>query len=1108
MVVQQALRVLILGDKEERDTIQNCLAQIQRWQISSQWMSHFLPDEEPQFDVCIATQGSQYLHLKHYLSHCPIIAITSAHIPAESGIEVIPPAQLSPLLLETMFRLHLRDPLGVLPSRRTNAGINCAEDSRLLSQKQVFQNLFGAADAVCLVLSPDYKIVGWNLAAEKIYGYSQDAVLGRDYDLLFASPGDHPAFDQDFQLALQGHTLMHREHATITKAGEVRHINWHLTALFDATGTAEGVICCGRDCTEEYLASKNLQPSKHDFSSVFEQSALGIAIIDSEGRIHYANTTFCKQLGFDAITLRSTPFTELLDPDDVGFCVKVLENLGDGSVYHCEQRYIHRDGHPCWFDATFSGIITEKNSRQQILVILQDRSPTESANADLQSHLQLMTTLVTFSQALSRPTVNFFETLGLLGKQLTMDRVLIFRWHWDAHGQVLTYPEMLEQWSTDRVSPSDGEFIQYSLSWWRELMQTGRVIDLGDRQNYPLIEADLQTIDAVSVLGIPIFDFDNDLWGYLLCTRDCVQPRPWTELQLQTLKMAGELIHNYFVRTMAQTDLEASEALYSGIFMHSAEAIFLMRVVAGNKFLFEMVNPTYCQKMGVSVEEVIGKLPEDVFARKLERQLNSALRRCLRIKETIFYEETLNLTQGTQIWQTCLIPIKDRFGRILQVQGSGRDVTQERQAAMLQMRYARHQHLLAALTLKIRQSWQLESMLTTTVEELRKALQADRVIFWELQSSGWGKVVNEAAIANVASMLGLNIPQIAWNRGDFRLFQQGEIQICVDVKLAKFPEEHQQMLLQHQICAYAILPVLMNPLDGSHADEPHLQGLICVQQCREPKVWSVDEINLLRQLTNQISIALNQAALIMRQKHYTEELARSNKQLEQFAYISSHDLQEPLQIVSNYVQLLQRRCVDVLDERSQRYLHHILQGTQHMQTQIQDLLRYSRINTHRQPFKLVDVHQTLAVAIANLQLKINRHQAEIIFPKSLPTVMADPSQLQNVWQNLLSNALKYRGQHPPRIKIECTKNNNKWQFSVQDNGIGIASQYEERIFQIFQRLHTSEEYAGTGIGLAICQRVIETHGGTIWVRSKLGEGSTFSFTLPVDKNHPDICTTK
>jgi signal transduction histidine kinase len=227
-----------------------------------------------------------------------------------------------------------------------------------------------------------------------------------------------------------------------------------------------------------------------------------------------------------------------------------------------------------------------------------------------------------------------------------------------------------------------------------------------------------------------------------------------------------------------------------------------------------------------------------------------------------------------------------------------------------------------------------------------------------------------------------------------------------------------------------------------------------------------------------------------------EELARSNKELEEFAYIASHDLQEPLRMVASYTELLGERYRGKLDDKADRYIGYAVDGARRMQRLINDLLAYARVGSQAKPLLPTDSAAVLEMVVAGLQKVMESSEAKVEHA-DLPGVQADDVQLGQVFQNLIANAIKFRqSERPPRIRVSAESEGDMVRFSVADNGIGMEKEMTGRIFQMFQRLHTREEYEGTGIGLAVAKKVVERHGGRIWFDSVAGEGTTFHFTLP------------
>jgi chemotaxis family two-component system sensor kinase Cph1 len=258
--------------------------------------------------------------------------------------------------------------------------------------------------------------------------------------------------------------------------------------------------------------------------------------------------------------------------------------------------------------------------------------------------------------------------------------------------------------------------------------------------------------------------------------------------------------------------------------------------------------------------------------------------------------------------------------------------------------------------------------------------------------------------------------------------------------------------------------------------------------------WQIAEINAALELRKAIiNIILRQADELAQ---FAQDLERSNAELKKFAYIASHDLQEPLNQVANYVQLLEMRYGTELDEDAKDFINFAVEGVSLMQTLIDDVLAYSRVDVQGIEFQQIDAEQPLQRALSNLRSRIVETGA-IITHDPLPSILADGTQMMQLFQNLIGNAIKFRCEKPPEIHVSVERLEDAWLFAVKDNGIGIAPKFSERIFVIFQRLHTRDEYPGTGMGLAICKKIIECHRGRIWVESELGQGATFYFTIPV-----------
>ncbi|MGQ3411042.1 PAS domain-containing sensor histidine kinase [Natrinema sp. LN54] len=302
-----------------------------------------------------------------------------------------------------------------------------------------------------------------------------------------------------------------------------------------------------------------------------------------------------------------------------------------------------------------------------------------------------------------------------------------------------------------------------------------------------------------------------------------------------------------------------------------------------------------------------------------------------------------------------------------------------------------------------------------------------------------------------------------------------------------------------------------NRFDGpSVVDDPDVRSGITVTVGPATDPWGVldvydtrrrefadHDVDFLESVATILATAIERQRYERQLNETVSDLEASNERLEQFAYAASHDLQEPLRMVSSYLQLIEGRYADELDADGREFIEYAVDGADRMREMIDGLLEYSRIDSQGDPFEPVDLDAVLEDVLTDLQVMIDRQDAEIT-AEALPEVTGDSRQLRQLFQNLLSNAIEYSGDEPPRVHLSAEHNGRNWEISVRDEGIGIDPDDQDRVFRVFQRLHSREEYDGTGIGLALCRRIVERHGGRIWVDSEPGEGSTFSFTIPVE----------
>jgi PAS domain S-box-containing protein len=443
--------------------------------------------------------------------------------------------------------------------------------------------------------------------------------------------------------------------------------------------------------------------------------------------------------------------------------------------------------------------------------------------------------------------------------------------------------------------------------------------------------------------------------------------------------------------------------------------------------------------------------------------------------------------------------VHDASGKPLRMIGAMMDMTDRKRVQQELQKQNMRSQLFADVTLKIRKSLQIDEVLHTSVTEVQKLLHADRVLILRLRSNGSLLAVKEAVVPSLPVVMGQNITEPCFSEKYIDKYRQGRISAINDIQQADIQPCHLELLQRFAVKANLVVPILL---------KNQLWGLLIVHQCANPRQWTNWEIELLRQLADQIAIALAQSLILEQETRQKQELTRSNDELQQFAFIASHDLQEPLRKIKAFGDRLKVSCEDALNPQGRDYLDRMQNAAQRMQTLIEDLLSLSRVTTRAQPFVPVNLTQITQEVLSDLEVRIQQTGGRVEVGE-LPIIHGDPLQMRQLLQNLIGNALKFhRPEEPPVIKIynqnlvnssdNISVASEHCQIIVEDNGIGFDEKYLDRIFNVFQRLHGRSEYEGTGIGLAICRKIVERHQGNITAQSQPGQRTKFIVTLPIN----------
>ena len=518
-----------------------------------------------------------------------------------------------------------------------------------------------------------------------------------------------------------------------------------------------------------------------------------------------------------------------------------------------------------------------------------------------------------------------------------------------------------------------------------------------------------------------------------------------------TYRKHAERIHAEMMR-----ELEMKEARLSTLVQTIPDLVWLKSVDG----VFFWCNPVFERLVGAREKDVIGCTDYDFLDDELADYVRENDRKAMAADRPVVNEEWLTFADDGHraLFETIKTPMRDPEGEVIGVLGIARDITERHLAEQLQILMWRE--------------------LATKEAFLRTLLQTVPELVWLKDVDSVYVFCNSMN----ERLLGRKEADIV-GKTDYDLYDREVADIC--------RASDRQVIATEEPCTEELW--LTFATDGRRALFESIKTPM-----RDADGEIVGVLGIAHDVTER-----HQAAERLREA--MAELARSNEELAQFAYVASHDLQEPLRMVSSYTQLLAKRYKGRLDADADEFIAFAVDGANRMQRLITDLLAYSRVGTRGKKLEPTDFAAALASALVNLKAAIDESGA-VVSHDPLPTLRADKSQITQLFQNLIANAVKFHGAEPPRVHVSAEPQDpegKEWLFSVRDNGIGIEPQYSGRIFAVFHRLHTREEYPGTGIGLAICKKTVERHGGRIWVESaELERGTTFRFTIATGDDEP------
>ncbi|MFC6823883.1 PAS domain S-box protein [Halopelagius fulvigenes] len=995
--------------------------------------------------------------------------------------------RVSPLLEDGGFR----GSVGVVRDRsEANRQAEARDPSR--ASYESISTVLDEADIGVFVLDDEFEVAWADETAEEYFGLNRDEVIGRDKrevirETVKERVADSERFEENIRATYEDNSYIEQFEFRVTE-GEEREERWleHYSKPIDAGRYAGGRIELYYDITDRTESEDARRETEAQFQSlVCAVEEYAILRLDPEGRVASWNEGAERIKGYTSEEIVGEHFSAFYTEEDraAGVPDRNLERATEEGVIEEEGWRVRKDGSRFWANVTLTAVRDDDGTHRGYLKVTRDTTEQHNRELELQSELQ---------RILSRISDAFYA----------VDEELRFT-------HVNERAEELLQHSEEELL---GKYL------WDVFPSAAEIDDVWDA-----FETARRSQEATSYeLYYDTLDF-------------------WVEANLYPSETG---ISVYFRDVTEQKKRERTLEQYEAIVETVGDGIYA--VDADSRFI--MVNDAFCEMVGYDREELLGEPAAIVHDEAVTRRAEWLVEDVLDGERTLpKIELDLRTSSGEAFPAESRIapfPDGDTYGRCGVVRDVSERVERERElekyetivetvedgiyAVDADSRFTMVNDAYAKMTGYARDEL-LGSNVSLVVADdtaeraaemeaaLREGDVSEPVLEGVLRTADGRRVPAEATFALLPGDSHERIGvarDITERKARERALEESERRYRTLVEhfpngaVGLFDEDLTytvaggEMLTELGISPEEVVGATIverYPEELIEEVEPHFRAVFD----GESRTFEIERHGRsllahtlpVRNADDEVYAGMLMLQDVTERKEYRRKLEESNERLEQFAYVASHDLQEPLRMVTSYLKLIERRYADELDEDGEEFIGFAVDGAERMREMIDGLLTYSRIETRGNSFRPVDLNDVLGDVREDLQMQIAESDADVESER-LPTVEGDASQLRQLFQNLLSNAIEYSGGEPPNVEITAERDGESWVVSVRDEGIGIDPDGQDRIFEVFQRLHSHEERPGTGIGLALCRRIVERHGGEIWVESEPGEGATFSCRLP------------